>query len=62
MKTGGSQGKGRVRSVAYWASLCVDLKTPALSNCYLPIMSIRRSKNDYHNMDRREVDSLAYLR
>ena len=62
MKTGGSQGKGRVQSVAYWASLCVDLKPHTLSNGHLGMISIPQWKNHYHKTVRREVDSLAYLR
>jgi hypothetical protein len=62
MKKGGSQGKGQIRSVAYWASLSVVLKWPTLSNGRLAIISISERKNDYRKTGRREVDSLAYLR
>jgi hypothetical protein len=62
MKTGGSQGKGRIEIVRYRANVSVDPRGPLLPNDHLPMISTPEGKNHYDKTDRREVDSLAYLR
>jgi len=61
MKTGGSQGKGRVEIVRYKTNGSVDLRGPARPHGGLPRICISEGKNDYDQKERREVDSLAYL-
>ena len=61
MKTGGSQGKGRVEIVRYKPNGSVDLRAPARPNSLLPRICISEGKNDHDKTERREVDSLAYL-
>jgi hypothetical protein len=62
MKTGGSQGKGRVEIVRYKPNGSVVLRGPARPNGGLPRICISEGQNDYDKTERREVDSLAYLR
>ena len=62
MKTAGSQDKGRVEIVRYTANVSVDLRGPVCPNGVLPRIGISEEKNDYAKTERREVDSLAYLK
>jgi hypothetical protein len=59
VKTGGSQGKGRIEIVRYKANVSVVLRGPALANGHLRMISIPEKKNHFGKADRREVDSLA---
>jgi len=62
MKTGGSHGKGQVEIVRYKANVSVGLRGPARPKRSLAQDLHLGRKNDYDKTERREVDSLAYLR
>lgn len=59
MRTGGSQGKGRVEIVRYKANGSVVLRRPAPSNGYWPRISMPEGKKWPCQTHRWEVDSLA---